>query len=70
MLRSLGGLGDVYKRQALLRQSDYTQLMDITDDLLPGTQAQWATYRQELRDVPAQAGFPETVTWPAQPTEV
>ena len=27
----------------------------------------WATYRQALRDVPAQAGFPWTVNWPTQP---
>ena len=58
------------ERDQRLRDSDYTQLADITDAHLPGTRAEWATYRQELRDVPAQAGFPETVTWPAQPTEV
>ena len=57
------------ERDLRLVGSDWTQLMDITDALLPGTQAQWATYRQELRDVPAQAGFPENVTWPVEPTE-
>tara|TARA_R110000764_G_scaffold6147_1_gene23362 strand:- start:44 stop:457 length:414 start_codon:yes stop_codon:yes gene_type:complete len=31
------------------------------------TQAAWATYRQALLDVPQQAGFPNTVTWPAEP---
>tara|TARA_R110000823_G_scaffold195513_3_gene326804 strand:+ start:50 stop:442 length:393 start_codon:yes stop_codon:yes gene_type:complete len=31
------------------------------------TQAVWATYRQALLDVPQQAGFPHTVTWPAEP---
>jgi hypothetical protein len=31
------------------------------------TQAAWATYRQELLDVPQQAGFPQTVTWPTKP---
>ena len=29
--------------------------------------ADWATYRQALRDVPSQAGFPHNVTWPAKP---
>ena len=29
--------------------------------------ADWAAYRQALRDVPAQAGFPHNVTWPAKP---
>lgn len=27
----------------------------------------WATYRQELLDVPQQAGFPDTVAWPSKP---
>lgn len=29
--------------------------------------AEWATYRQALRDVPAQSGFPENVVWPQPP---
>ncbi len=32
------------------------------------TQAAWATYRQALLDVPAQAGFPHNVTWPEVPS--
>lgn len=31
------------------------------------TQAAWAAYRQALLDVPAQAGFPHSVTWPEVP---
>ena len=29
--------------------------------------AEWATYRQALRDLPQQAGFPWTVEWPTNP---
>ena len=29
--------------------------------------AEWATYRQALRDVSAQAGFPNDITWPEKP---
>jgi len=29
--------------------------------------AVWATYRQALRDVPTQSGFPWEVTYPTQP---
>jgi hypothetical protein len=29
--------------------------------------AQWSTYRQALRDITTQAGFPWTVEWPVQP---
>lgn len=27
----------------------------------------WATYRQALRDVTTQSGFPWTITWPEMP---
>ena len=49
-------------RDTLLSESDWTQLADSTAD-----KAIWATYRQALRDVPAQAGFPWTVVWPEKP---
>jgi len=28
---------------------------------------QWATYRQNLRDLPDQDGFPHNITWPTKP---
>lgn len=28
----------------------------------------WATYRQALRDIPLQPGFPHNVIWPEEPT--
>ena len=31
-------------------------------------QAEWAAYRQALLDVPQQAGFPDNITWPQEPT--
>ena len=33
-------------------------------------QAAWATYRTVLLDVPQQAGFPNTITWPATPEQI
>lgn len=51
------------ERNRLLKQTDYTQLADA-----PGDTAAWATYRQALRDIPAQDGFPFTVTWPTEPS--
>jgi hypothetical protein len=50
------------ERNTKLAASDWTQLADSTAD-----KAAWATYRQALRDITAQAGFPWTVDWPAQP---
>ncbi len=50
------------QRNALLASSDWTQVADA-----PVDQAEWGTYRQALRDVTAQEGFPWTVEWPVQP---
>lgn len=49
-------------RQTKLEESDWTQLPDT-----PADKALWATYRQELRDVTSQAGFPWDVQWPVAP---
>ena len=32
-------------------------------------QAEWTQYRTDLLNLPAQAGFPNTVTWPTKPTQ-
>ena len=57
------------ERDLRLVETDWTQLMDITDDLVPGTRENWRIYRQQLRDVPQQATFPGHVDWPIVPTE-
>lgn len=49
-------------RNQMLRESDWTQVADAPVDITA-----WAAYRQALRDVPAQPGFPWEVTWPQQP---
>ena len=50
------------ERNQRLAECDWTQLADAPVDA-----AVWATYRQALRDVPDQAGFPWNVTWPMKP---
>jgi hypothetical protein len=45
-----------------LKESDWTQVADA-----PVDKAAWATYRQALRDITAQAGFPWTIDWPETP---
>jgi hypothetical protein len=48
-------------RDALLEASDHMALADrITDE--------WRDYRQDLRDLPAAEGFPNTITWPTKPS--
>lgn len=50
-------------RNQLLAETDWTQAKDVPD----AVSAKWAPYRQALRDVPQQAGFPDNVTWPTKP---
>ena len=49
-------------RATKLAECDWTQVADA-----PVDKAVWATYRQALRDITAQSGFPWTVTWPDAP---
>lgn len=49
-------------RNSKLAACDWTQLADSSAD-----KPSWATYRQALRDIPSQEGFPWTVTWPVEP---
>lgn len=50
-------------RDSLLAETDWCALSDVT------MSSEMTTYRQALRDVPAQTDFPHTVVWPAKPTE-
>lgn len=49
-------------RNKRLAESDWTQLPDA-----PVDKEVWAAYRQDLRDVSSQAGFPWNMTWPEAP---
>jgi hypothetical protein len=53
------------QRTQKLSDSDWTQIADSTAD-----KTAWATYRQALRDITSQAGFPWTITWPNDPNWV
>ena len=50
------------ERSAKLAATDWTQGADTPQ----ATKDKYAPYRQALRDVPAQSGFPNTVVWPTQ----
>ena len=50
-------------RNSRLASSDWTQLRDVPDSIAVA----WQPYRQALREVTTQAGFPEAVTWPEVP---
>ncbi|CAB4123426.1 Phage tail assembly chaperone protein [uncultured Caudovirales phage] len=49
-------------RKTKLSECDWTQVADA-----PVDKTVWATYRQALRDVTVQAGFPWTIDWPVAP---
>lgn len=50
------------ERNQRLTESDWTQLQDspVDKDL-------WVEYRQKLRDISLQSGFPVYITWPEMP---
>lgn len=51
------------ERNQLIADSDWTQLPDS-----PVDKEAWAAYRQALRDIPEQQGFPWDVEWPTPPS--
>lgn len=53
------------ERDRLIAACDWTVLSDAKTD-----KQAWTVYRQSLRDVPEQPGFPYDVTWPTAPQEL
>lgn len=53
------------ERNLRLTFTDWTQLPDAP--LTAEQKAAYAKYRQALRDVPAQSGFPDAIEWPEEP---
>ena len=49
-------------RNTKLSECDWTQVADA-----PVDKTVWATYRQALRDITTQSGFPWEITWPVAP---
>ena len=49
-------------RNDLLAATDWTANSDVT------MTAEMTAYRQALRDITSQAGFPTSVTWPQEPS--
>lgn len=53
------------QRNELIAKCDWTQLDDTP--ITNSKKLEWAAYRQALRDIPDQPGFPWDITWPTQP---
>ena len=54
------------QRDKLLAETDWTQVLDAPIDA--ATREAYRAYRQALRDLPEQEGFPGTITWPELPS--
>jgi len=54
-----------YTRDLLLTKSDWTQFND--SPLTDAKKQEWATYRQALRDLPANTDDPSAPLWPTKP---
>ena len=52
-------------RDGLIASCDWMAIKAFEGGTTVSTE--WATYRQALRDVSAQAGFPNDITWPEKP---
>ena len=53
------------QRDRLLTNSDWVTIRATdTGDPVP---TEWQTYRQALRDITEQTGFPEEIEWPQEP---
>lgn len=50
-----------------LQESDWTDTASAPTRLGQTLYAQWQTYRQALRDIPEQSGYPLNVVWPTPP---
>ena len=50
-------------RDRLLARTDWTQGKDISTEV----SNKWTEYRQALRDITSQEGFPNNIQWPVQP---
>lgn len=56
------------QRDKLLLDTDWTQTLDAPID--ESTKTAYRAYRQALRDVPQQDGFPRDIVWPECPKKV
>jgi hypothetical protein len=57
----------IERRNELLVESDIAMLPDAYIKLSEEQKTAWATYRQALRDITAQAGYPWEILWPKKP---
>lgn len=55
------------RRAIALQSSDWTQLPDVQKQMTEEDQRLWERFRQELRDITKQPGYPIKIQWPQRP---
>ncbi len=56
-----------FTRDELLKACDYIIMPDYP--ISDAKKQEWVSYRQALRDIPEQSGFPKNITWPEKPED-
>lgn len=57
------------RRQGLLQSSDWTDTYSAPSRLGQVLYDQWQAYRQALRDITEQPGYPLEIAWPSPPSQ-
>lgn len=55
------------RRNMLILGSDFSQLPDVQASMSSKQAVAWKDYRQALRDITEQPGYPATIDWPVKP---
>jgi hypothetical protein len=57
----------IQKRNSLLASSDFIMVPDVYNQLTEAQKTEWVNYRQALRDITKQSGYPWEINWPTKP---
>ena len=57
----------IYRRDLALRSCDWTQLPDVQEVMPEQEKKLWKRFRQQLRDITKQTGYPDNIEWPQRP---
>lgn len=59
-----------HRRNVYLERSDIYVLPDRWETYTAEQKSEWSTFRQALRDIPSQAGYPTVIDWPQSPVNL
>lgn len=59
-----------HRRNVYLERSDIYVLPDRWEAYTAQQKSQWTSFRQALRDIPSQVGYPTVIDWPQSPVNL